>query len=76
MTDMTNYRAHGIWPDSSLLLDGDTFQDAFEKVILGELTMDEMICQCNKRYNEAYQFAVDNGTISDADYHYDINIKK
>ena len=76
MSDLTNYDPMPNYPDPLLILEGDTYQGAFQKYIYDEMTLDEMIEDLNTRYNAAYVQGIADGTISESDYHYAVDLSR
>ncbi len=68
MSDVKNYTAENVRPDSLLTLEGDSFEEAFTNVMTGDVAWDDMIEDLNKRYNDAYQEAKADGLVDTAIY--------
>ena len=76
MSEISEYAPMPTYPDAVISLEGDNYQTALGRYIRGDLTLDEMIAGLNETYNKAYQQAVADGIISDADYHNVVDFSK
>ncbi|HHW31609.1 MAG TPA: carbohydrate ABC transporter substrate-binding protein [Clostridiaceae bacterium] len=63
MSDITYYVGEPVRPDRLLTLDGDNYHTVFTNIMLGETTWEAEIDALNKRYNDAYKKAKDQGLI-------------
>jgi multiple sugar transport system substrate-binding protein len=73
MSDITYYMSVPNYPDTLIVLEGGNYQIAFEQYVLGTMTLDELIEDLNTRYNAAYQQGIQDGTIDDSLFHFNVN---
>lgn len=76
MSDITNYTYMTPFPDSLLQLQGETYSQVFERVLVGDVEFDAVVDDLEARYNQAYQQGVSNGTIDTAIYEAKVDLSR
>lgn len=60
----------------SLKIEGDTSTVVYEKVWIGEMTVDEAIKDLNTRYSKAFKKGIEDGSLIKSDYNTDVSYKR
>jgi multiple sugar transport system substrate-binding protein len=76
MSDITNYTFEPTNPYSLLTIQGDTYNQVFDSIMLGRTTFDAQVTALNQRYNDAYQQAKSQGIAQAFMYEYPYDIKR
>lgn len=76
MSDITNYTFMTPYPDSLLQVEGETFNEVFERVLVGDVQFDDVVGDLNDRYNAAYKAGIDSGAVDASIYEAKVDLSR